>query len=174
MFSSSWLLFLLAIITFGWNRIRKFLKLMKTKSPHQKCGSILNKSSCWCPPIFFLNNQTQHQQHRTENSQPMDTSPKCSRKSPHLRLFWRMPFLRKSDSMNCSMHPCNGWTWKLRNMPSSWEQMWSFNGKKSWKGQRGGYEMDVDDVDVFSVTWNWTAELIYIYTLIIDLLVFWY
>ena len=28
------------------------------------------------PPHFFLNNQTQHQQHRTENSQPMDTFPK--------------------------------------------------------------------------------------------------
>jgi len=35
--------------------------------------------------------------------------------------------------------------------------------QKSWKGQRRGYEMDVDDVDVSSVTWNWTAELIYIY-----------
>lgn len=83
------------------------------------------------PPNSFKNTVTnQKQQHRTENLTygPMDTSPVFTEITP-LRLFWRTPFLRKSDSMNCSMHPCNGWTWKLRNMPSSWEQMWSLGAK---------------------------------------------
>ena len=125
--------FFLWMITFGWNHIRKFPKLIKIKSP-TKNPFQFSKKLLFCSHQFFRETN-QKQQHRRGTYLIIWTLSKGVTEITPLnlfpRLFWRTPFVQKSGSMNCCMLRCNGWTWKLRSMPSSWEQMWSLVCRES-------------------------------------------